>query len=447
LNPEYLKDASGFTGYADRLCMPATEAELTGVLKEASTQGAPVTVIGAGSGLTGGRVAKGGWVLSLEKFRALEILEGNARAGAAITLLELRDAAAPTGQFYAPDPTEITASVGGTIATNASGSRSFRFGSTRRHVLSLRVALMDGSIHEYRRADKVDFEVPAIPLPNTTKSTAGYRLQPGMDWIDLLCGSEGTLGVVLSAELRLLPIPSELFGGAVFFPSDEKALDAVDTWRETGELRMLEYVGRSALDLLLARYPEIPAEAEAALLIEGEDIEGWDGRLEQAGALLEASWFSASARDRERFRRFRHSLPELVIETVTKRGFMKMGTDYAVPIAHNREMLAYYKERLAAELPRQSVAYGHIGDAHVHINMLPATQAHADTAARLMREFAAKAVALGGTVSAEHGLGKSKAKLLPLQYTAAQIDAMKAVKRRLDPQWLLGRGTLFGDNI
>ena len=93
--------------------MPATEAELTGVLKEASTQGAPVTVIGAGSGLTGGRVAKGGWVLSLEKFRALEILEGNARAGAAITLLELRDAAAPTGQFYAPDPTEITASVGG----------------------------------------------------------------------------------------------------------------------------------------------------------------------------------------------------------------------------------------------------------------------------------------------------------------------------------------------
>ena len=76
--------------------MPATEAELTGVLKEASTQGAPVTVIGAGSGLTGGRVAKGGWVLSLEKFRALEILEGNARAGAAITLLELRDAAAGT---------------------------------------------------------------------------------------------------------------------------------------------------------------------------------------------------------------------------------------------------------------------------------------------------------------------------------------------------------------
>lgn len=124
---------------------------------------------------------------------------------------------------------------------------------------------------------------------------------------------------------------------------------------------------------------------------------------------------------------------------------MKMGTDYAVPIPRNREMLAYYKRRLEAELPGQYVAYGHIGDAHVHVNMLPATQAHNDKASMLMKEFAAKAVELGGTVSAEHGLGKSKAKLLPLQYTAEQIEAMKTVKRRLDPQWLLGRGTLFGD--
>ena len=182
---------------------------------------------------------------------------------------------------------------------------------------------MDGSVHEYRPGDHVDFDVPAIPPPNTTKSTAGYRLQPGMDWIDLFCGSEGTLGVVLEAELRLLPIPAQLFAGVVFFPSDDAALDAVDAWRPAANLRMLEYVGRSALDLLLARYPEIPPEAAAALLIEGEDIEGWDVRLEDAGALLDASWFSTSAKDRERFRRFRHSLPELVIETVTKRGFMK----------------------------------------------------------------------------------------------------------------------------
>jgi len=174
-------------------------------------------------------------------------------------------------------------------------------------------------------------------------------------------------------------------------------------------------------------------------------MEGWEDRLADAGALLDASWFSTSAKDRERFRRFRHSLPELVIETVSKRGFLKMGTDYAVPVNRNREMLAYYRLRLDAELPGQYVAYGHIGDAHVHVNMLPANSAQVKTAGALMKEFAAKAVELGGTVSAEHGLGKSKAGLLSLQYAPEQIEAMKAVKRRLDPQWLLGRGTLFAN--
>ena len=96
LNPEYLKDASGFTGHAERLCVPSDEAELSVILRDAGASQTPVTIAGAGSGLTGGRVAKGGWVVSLEKFRALEIRSGSARVGAAITLLELRDAALPT---------------------------------------------------------------------------------------------------------------------------------------------------------------------------------------------------------------------------------------------------------------------------------------------------------------------------------------------------------------
>ena len=443
VNPAYVRDASGYTGWADDVKIPASQEELSATLRDASARGIPVTAIGAGSGLTGGRVARGGWVVSLENFRDLEILQGSARLGAAVTLLDVRDAATPSGQFYAPDPTEITASVGGTIATNASGSRSFRFGATRRHVLSLRVAFVDGTIAEFHRGEKIDFDVPRIPLPDVRKTTAGYRLHPGMDWIDLICGSEGTLAVVFEAKIALLPLAAQLFAGVVFFGSDEAALDAVDAWRTIGDLRMLEYVGASALDLLRGRYPEIPAAAKAALLIEGEEIDGWDERLESAGALLEASWFSESARDRERFRRFRHSLPELVIETVSKRGFQKKGTDYAVPVARNREMLAFYRRRLDAEMPGQYVLYGHIGDAHVHANMLPATDPQAEAASALMTEFAQKAVELGGTVSAEHGLGKSKAHLLPLQFRTEDIEAMKAVKRRLDPQWLLGRDTLF----
>ena len=115
----------------------------------------------------------------------------------------------------------------------------------------------------------------------------------------------------------------------------------------------------------------------------------------------------------------------------------------SVPLAKNREMLAYYTERLEAELPGHYVIYGHIGDAHVHVNMLPPTPAQTETASALLKEFAAKAVSLGGTVSAEHGLGKRKAGMLSLQYAPEQIEAMKAVKRRLDPLWLLGQGNLF----
>jgi FAD/FMN-containing dehydrogenase len=442
----YVVDASGFKGWAETVFLPPDETAVVDILRRAGSERIPVTVIGARSGLTGAGIARGGWVISLEAFRPIQIARRRARVGAAVTLLELRDAAAPTRQFYAPDPTEITTSVGGTIATNASGSRSFLYGSTRRHVSSIRVALMDGSIREFRRGDTIDFDVPRIPWPDTRKCTAGYPLAPAMDYIDLFCGSEGTLGVVLEAELILLPIPEELFSALIFFDSDDDALDAVDAWRPIGGLRMLEYVDRNSLDLIYSRYPEIPPHAAAALLIEAEghvDHDDWSDRLSIARALAEESWFAISAGDRERFRKLRHSLPEMVNATVLRHGFMKMGTDYAVPIARNREMLRYYRQRLEAELPGHYVIYGHIGDAHTHVNMLPSSEREADIATALLKEFAVRAVQLGGTVSAEHGLGKRKAHLLALQYAPEHIQAMMNVKRRFDPQWLLGRETLF----
>ena len=445
VNASYLTDASGFTGWAERLILPETEAQVVAALGEAVRTGTPVTIAGAGSGLTGSRVPQGGWVISLERFRRLEIEPGFARVGPAITLLELRNEAAQTGQFYAPDPTEISASIGGTIATNASGSRSFRFGSTRRHLRALRVALLDGSVRWYRRGEKIDFDVPSIPVPATTKNTAGYCLAPGMDWIDLFCGSEGTLGVTLEAEVALLPIPSELLAGVIFFASDEDALDAVGRWRSVAGLRMLEYADRGSLQMLRGRYPQIPHAAQAALLIEaeGDDAEAWQARLEENHALIDDSWFALEAKGRERFRAFRHAIPELVVETMRRRGFLNMGTDYAVPLSRDREMLAYYRQRLQSELPDRYVIFGHLGDAHLHVNMLPATTAEAATATRLLKEFAAHAASLGGTVSAEHGLGKRKASLLPLLFAEQHLEAMRQVKLRFDPQWLLGRGTLF----
>jgi FAD/FMN-containing dehydrogenase len=427
---------------------PASESEVVEILGEASRQSIPVTIAGAWTGLTGGAIPQGGWSVSMSKLNRIAIAPGRAIAGPGVLLRDLQAAAAASGQFYAPDPTEITASIGGTIAANASGSRSFRYGDTRRHVLGLRVALMDGRILSVQRGDRIDFAVPAIPLPKTTKHTAGFRLQPEMDWIDLFVGSEGLLGVVTEAEVQLLPTPAELLGGVIFFPDDSGALDAVDQWREIEGLRMIEYFDRGALDLAGGR----PARAGAALLIEHElredsDLDRWQERIEAAGALVDDCWFAFDDRDRERFRQFRHSVPERVNDIVRRNGFMKLGSDYAVPFDRNREMLACYRRRLGEEFPERYVIFGHIGDAHVHVNILPRTQEEFDRARGIMVEFARRAVELGGTVSAEHGLGKRKAYLLSIQYGPAEIEAMRDVKRRLDPQWLLGAGNLFpGEN-
>jgi FAD/FMN-containing dehydrogenase len=432
---EVIEDASGFQGEAERYIAPSTEAEILQIIAGS----APITIVGARTGLTGGCVPEaGGWAVSLEKFQHVDICPGRAIVGAGVLLDTLQAAASRNGQFYAPDPTERTASIGGTIATNASGSRSFRYGSTRRHILRLRVALMDGRVLDVRRGDKIDFDVPALPLPKTTKNTAGYPLAPGMDWIDLFTGSEGTLGIVIEAELQLLPTPADLLAGVVFFERDAAALDAVDAWLDLAGLRMIEYFDANSLAFLRPRFEETPQHAGAALLIEQEngDVEFWADHAPQD------SWFAASDQDRERFRRFRHALPELVNDTMRRRGFLKLGSDYAVPLARNREMLAFYHTSLRQAV-LDYVIFGHIGDAHVHVNILPKSQAEFETGQRLMLDFARHAVELGGTVSAEHGLGKRKAHLLELQYTPDQIEGMKDVKRRLDPAWRLNRGNLF----
>jgi len=178
---------------------------------------------------------------------------------------------------------------------------------------------------------------------------------------------------------------------------------------------------------------------EAALMIE---IEG-DADIDMSTALENDSWFATSATDRERFRVFRHTLAEKANDRVRRTGFVKFGTDYAVPLDKNREMMATYRRVLDAASPGRYVIYGHIGDAHVHVNSFPETRDQFERGKEIMTDLAREAVKLGGTVGAEHGLGKRKAHLLEIQYPADQIAAMKAVKRRFDPAWLLGQGTLF----
>ena len=444
----YLEDASGAKGFAERVCIPKDESELLAELGAARGQQAPVTIAGGGSGLTAGRVPFGGWLISMEKFRRLDLAPGKATVGAGITLHELHAAAKMSGQFYPPDPTETMAFVGGTIACNSSGSRSFMYGATRRWIERLRVVLPAGEILDVRRGDAIDFDVPEIPQPAARKHSCGYPLRPCMDWIDLFTGAEGTLGIVLEAELRLLPTPRELLNGIVFFPSDESALDALDAWRNVTGLRMLEYVDDPALRMIVQRYPDVPDTARAALIIEqileeDRDVDAWADRLSEADAFEDNSWFGTSDADRERFRKFRHALPETALDISVRNGFTSLGTDFSVPIDKNREMLAFYRRHMDCIMPGHYCIFGHVGDAHPHVNMLPTTQAEFDAGSEALTVFARQSVLLGGSVAAEHGLGKRKAKFLPIQYSAEHIEAMKAVKRRFDPEWRFGRGTLF----
>ncbi len=444
----YLEDASGAKGHADRICVPKDEPELLATLAEAARGHIPVTIAGGGSGLTGGRVPYGGWLISMEKFNGIEVDAGHAAAGAGVTLHELHAAAKRTGQFYPPDPTETMAFLGGTVACNSSGSRSFKYGATRRWIERLRVVLLSGEILDVCRGDAIDFDVPEIPQPAAKKHSCGYPLRPGMDWIDLFTGSEGTLGIVVEAEVRLLPNPPGLLNGIIFFPTDESSLDALDAWRSVHGLRMLEWVDDPALRMIAQRYPDAPIEAKAALIIEqivenDADLDAWSDRLAAAGAMETQSWFGSSDADRERFRKFRHALPETSLATSTRNGFPGLGTDYSVPVPKNREMLAFYREHMERIMPGHYCIFGHVGDAHPHVNMLPATQAEYDAGYAALPVFAKQAASLGGSVAAEHGLGKRKARLLPIQYTAEQIEAMKAVKRRFDPEWRLAQGTLF----
>lgn len=446
----YLSDASGYRGQAEKVFLPSNDEEIIELVNACVRQRIPLTIAGAGTGLTGARVPHGGYVISLERFREIHIEEGRARCGAGVLLRDLQQAAARTRQFFGPNPTEDTACMGGILSTNAGGARSFHYGSVRHHVLGLNVIFMDGRTRSFGRGDRVDFPTVPIRIPPTTKNSAGYYLEPGVEWIDLLSGSEGTLGIVTQLEVKLLPEPAAILSGVVFFPADEYALDAIEEWRSVPELRLLEYMDAPALDLLRPTYPEVPRDARAALLIEqnleSEDdteVDAWTLRLTKLHAFEGESWFGLRAQDRVRFRDFRHTLPSIVTDMARRNGFSKFSTDLAVPIVRNRELHAYYKQRCDAILPGKFTIFGHAGDANNHINLLPVTREEADAGEKLMYEFAEYVVGLGGTVAAEHGIGKNKTDLLKLMYLPSEIEAMKDVKRRLDPFWLLGQGTIF----
>jgi len=464
----YFEDYSNLKGgYADRIFIPEQAEEVAAVLREANASKTPVTVSGAGTGQAGGRIPFGGLSLSTERLSRIKKIEKDKNGGVAVVeagvvIKDLKKACEKKGLYYTYDPTEQTAFVGGTIATNASGARSFKYGSTRRCVRALKIVLADGKPFEIKRGDVrakgrlMEFEagrrlykiiLPCYRMP-ATKNSAGFYARENMDLVDLFIGQEGALGVIVEATLGLPERPRSFFSCFAFFPDEGSACDFVDGARGAAP-SLIEYFDGNTLNLLREKYSNVPVKAAASAFFEdeiGDDedaiMEKWETLLSKHGVSLDDTWVAMNEKARQDFSDRRHYIPEMMDEMSKKFHFPKIHTDLAVPPAKFREMLAFYNENLAKSALRYFV-FGHIGDAHLHVNMIPKGKKGQDEAMALRGEFVKKSVSLGGTVSAEHGIGKTKKEFLRILYGQKGIDEMIAVKRVLDPNLILGRGNVF----
>jgi D-lactate dehydrogenase (cytochrome) len=425
----------------------------------------------------------GQWLVRLQSGVTLAQLEAALASG------ELPDAPAAFQAegpfFFPPDPTETGATLGGMAATNASGARSLRYGPTRRHVEGLRLLLADGSLLSLRRgaqrararsfrlvADSgrvLEGELPEYRWP-AVKNAAGLYVRPDMDLLDLIIGSEGTLGVITELELRLSRRPARIWALLAFFSEEPAALRFMRAAREgLGGLKpaALEFFDRLSLRLLagqkrsnpaFAELPEVP-DRDAALYVEyhaeREPAEDEPERelaavaeaLERFGSDAGQAWGAEGPRELERLKVFRHALPEAVNLAIDRRhrespGITKLGTDMAVPAEALEPTLAMYHRDLEAG-GFEHVLYGHIGDNHLHVNIIPRSEEEYRRGRELVERWAQRVAAAGGTVSAEHGVGKLKVELLLKMYGSDSIAGMRRLIELFNPGRRLNRGNMI----
>ncbi len=451
----YLTDASNIRGHADGLFRPQTTEEVAAIVAEAHRTRTPLTVTAGRTSTTAAAVPEGGWLLSTERLTAIgSITDDRATAQAGILLGAFQAAIEQTGRFYPPDPTSRhDCALGASIATNASGARSFKYGATRPWVEAIDVVLPDGTVLRDVTRDTpipADWPVPRWTEPDV-KTAAGYA--PPDNLLDLFIGQEGTLGILTQATVRLTALPDEVLGMVVYFPSRQAAVAFVKRARDAQRAdpdgpvspRCLEYLDHHCLELARQRVGDVPTEAKAALFCEQEvasdvdtHLEGWWAMLEASGALADDTLLTTDDAGRAELHAFRHAIPAGVNEEVTRNGMPKVGTDLSVPDPALDAMMEAYEAA-----PLRNVLFGHIGDNHLHLNLLPKTDDELAVAKAFYDELAAKAVALGGSVSAEHGIGKTKRQHLRTMVGDEVLEQFRALKRHLDPHWILGRGNIL----
>ena len=448
----YLTDASNTRGHAEALVRPETTAEVAEIVVHCQAKAIPLTVTAQRTSTTGGPVPEGGWLLSTE--RLSQVLAPDHVEGGVI-LGQHQEEIAHQGLAFPPDPTSRhECSMGAAIACNASGARSFRHGSIRPWITAVEAVLPDGRTVEADRDTPIPADWPAAHWTEPgVKTAAGFH--PGGNLLDLLIGQEGTLGIITRARLRLVQRPGGMLGLLAFFGELETALRFVDVARkgaqrpgqaaQEGALNpsAIEFYGPHALAYVRARVPDIPAGAHCALSFEiaweeEPPVEAWWEALVKGEALADDTIVADDDEGIRRLRAVRHAVPAGVNETVVANGMPKVGTDFSVPNEALPEMMAAY-----AAVPMRHICFGHIGDNHLHLNMLPTSAAELTEAQELYKELARKAVSLGGTVSAEHGIGKLKRGLLAEMVGPEVLARFHALKAAADPAWILGRGTML----
>jgi D-lactate dehydrogenase (cytochrome) len=509
----YLDDEShSFDGAADKLFFPKSEDELALLLMSANDAGTPVTVQGGRTGLTGAAVPQGGVVINLEKMNRLLYMNYSSEDGlysigaeAGVILEDLVKAVASKnlgafeglgtpehqaalskfraelGDFTFPvDPTETSAWLGGIVACNASGARTYKYGAVREWVRRIRVVLSNGDILDIHRGqvhakdgkfaiihsdgNTVEITVPSYKMPKT-KNAAGMFAKPEMDLIDLFVGSEGILGVITLVELGLIKLPENIMTVMAFFPSEDDAVNFVYDVRAPGsriEMDFLEYFGPNAIKMIKEKassagitVPAMKPDTQAIIFFEfsytedkmEELVMALEEVLKKNNSSSESSWAGLDRTELERMKTVRHFIPETVNGLIAQRKAQyhdvhKIGTDMAVPDEALRDYLKFYRSTIEAQ-GMEYVIFGHIGNNHLHVNMLPRNNEEVKQGMDNYMLFAKRAVELGGTVAAEHGIGKLKRAFLEVMYGASGIAEMQTVKKALDPKWIINQGNMI----
>jgi len=512
--PGYLVDESKISGgHAQWLFFPTSEQEIVSIIYKMKEENQAITISAARTGIVGSAVPLlGGAVVSLERmddFIGLGYDEEDkrwfVRVQPNITLNEINEIVKlkkieenqniPTEKnwnekfneeptmFYPIDPTEMTASIGGCIAANASGARTFKYGATREWVRRLRVIISTGEVLEIPRGkykakngvfiiktaeQEFEIKVPTYQLPKA-KNAAGLYTTPEMDLIDLFIGSEGIFGFITEADVWLKEYIPHI-SNVAFFTNEVDAIKFVNLLRNSSKFKpeFIEYFDNNALSLLrdtqkvdpkFVDMPDIPEEAKTAISFDlgyiedalEETFKEIGLMLKDCNASLKDTWSAYEERELDRFKHFRHAVPEIVNNVIAERkkkypSIHKLGTDMSVEDEYIGEMMEFY-HKILNEVGLQYVIWGHIGDNHVHVNILPKNMEDLELGKQLYKKFAQKAVSFGGSVSAEHGIGKIKHEYLEIMFGHEAINEMRQVKSILDPNFLFNPGNIFSKEV